>query len=80
MRTLFYLCAALIGLAACSDGHMKGDDPNRNKEGPGEGQPMDSSPSQRERLPETTPDKQRPYADDKSTEQTTTAPPDPEPK
>lgn len=80
MRTLFYLCAALVGLAACSGGSMKGDHPNKTDEGPKQGQPMDSSTSERQRLPETTPDKERPYADDKSTEQTTTAPPDPEPK
>ncbi len=76
MRKLFYIPAALIALVACKNGHMAGDDPTRNDEPPGQGRPMDSDPSTRQRLNETTPDKQRPYADDKGTEQTTTAPPD----
>jgi hypothetical protein len=37
---------------------------------------MDSSPAERKRLPETTPDQERPYAEDSATEQSTTAPPD----
>lgn len=81
MRKLLCISAAFVLLAACSDGgHVTGDDPTRNNEGPGEGRPMDSSLSVREPLPETTPDKERPYAQDSATEQTTTAPPDPEPK
>jgi hypothetical protein len=77
MRKFLCLSAAVIALAACSKGgHLAGDDPTRNNEAPGEGRPMDSSPSERARLPETTPDKERPYATDNATEQTTTAPPE----
>ena len=77
MRKFLCVSAALLALAACSKGGQPaGDDPTRNNEG----RPMDSNPSVRERLPETTPDKQRPYATDSATEQTTTAPPDPDPK
>lgn len=80
MRKLLYISAAFLALAACKDGHLAGDDPTRNDEAPGEGRPMDSNPTVREPLPETTPDKQRPYADDSATEQSTAAPPDPDPK
>jgi len=81
MRKFLCISAAFLALAACGKGgQINGDDPTRNNEGPGEGRPMDSSPSARERLPETTPDKERPYATDSATEQTTTAPPDPEPR
>ena len=78
MRKLLCLIAALGALAACSDdGHVSGDDPTRNNEGPGEGRPMDSSPSVRERSTDSRPDQERAYAQDDATEQTTTAPPDP---
>jgi len=81
MRKLLCITTALLALAACNkDGQITGDDPTRNNEGPGEGRPLDSNPSMRERLPETTPDKQRPYAEDSATEQTTAAPPDPAPE
>lgn len=76
MRKLFCISVALLALAACKGGHLTGDDPTKNNEGPAEGQPMDSSPSERKRLPETTPDKERPYADDSSPDQTPPAPPD----
>ncbi|MBM0106786.1 hypothetical protein JM946_18795 [Steroidobacter sp. S1-65] len=72
MRKMFVSIAAFGVLAACT-----GDDPNRNNEGPFEGKPMDSSPSVRDRSTEVPENKQRPYADDQSTEQTTAAPPDP---
>lgn len=79
MRKTLYLIAAFTALAACTDdGKLAGDDPTRNNEGPGEGRPLDSSPSMRERSAETTPDKQRAYATESGPEQTTTAPPDPE--
>ena len=81
MRNLLCISAAILAIAGCTkDGHLAGDDPTRNDEAPGEGRPMDSNPSMREPLQETTPDKQRPYATDSATEQTTTAPPDPDPK
>jgi len=76
MRKFLCISAAILAVAACSKGgQVTGDDPTRNNEGPGEGRPMDSSPSERKRLPETTPDKERPYADDSAPDQTTTAPP-----
>ena len=78
MRKFLCLCAAFIAVAACSnDGQLTGDDPTRNNEGPGEGRPMDSSPSVRERSNDPRPDQERAYATDDATEQTTTAPPDP---
>ena len=81
MRKFLCISAAFLALAACGKGgHPAGDDPTRNNEEPGEGRPMDSNPSARDPLPETTPDKERPYATDSATEQTTTAPPDPDPK
>lgn len=80
MRKFLCISAAFLVLAACSDGHMAGDDPTRNNEDPGQGPPMDSNPSMREPSQGATPDKERPYATDSATEQTTTAPPDPEPK
>lgn len=80
MRKLLCISAAVLALAACKDGRLAGDDPTRNNEEPGEGRPMDSNPTVREPLPQTTPDKERPYATDSATEQTTTAPPDPESK
>lgn len=75
-----FLCltAAFLAVAGCKDGHLAGDDPTRNDEGVGEGRPMDSNPSVRERSTETLPEKQRVYADDDATEQSTAAPPDPE--
>lgn len=80
MRKFLCMSAAVLAVAACSDGHLAGDDPTRNNEDPGEGPPLDSNPSMRDRAPQTTPDKERPYATDSATEQTTTAPPDPDPK
>jgi hypothetical protein len=77
MRKYLYLIAALAAVAGCTgDGKLAGDDPTRNNEGPGEGRAMDSSPSARERSSEPQPDKERAYATDSATEQTTTAPPD----
>lgn len=73
MRNLFCLIAALGTLAACT-----GDDPSRNDEGPWEGRPMDSSPSVRDRSTEVPESKQGAYATDDATEQTTSAPPDPD--
>lgn len=73
MRRMFVSIAALTVLAACT-----GDDPNRNNEGPWEGKPMDSSPAVRDRSTEVPESKQRVYADDQSSEQTTAAPPDPD--
>lgn len=79
MRKLLFLSAAFVVLAACgNDGHLSGDDPTRNDEGPWEGRPMDSDPSVRQRSAEVPESKQRAYADDDATEQTTAAPPDPE--
>ena len=74
-----FLCltAAFLAVAGCKDGHLAGDDPTRNDEGVGEGRPMDSNPSVRERSTEK-PEKQRVYAEDDATEQSTAAPPDPE--
>jgi hypothetical protein len=81
MRKFLSVAVALLAVAACTkDGHLAGDDPTRNDEAPGEGPPMTSNPSASRPTNEVTPDKQRPYADDNATEQTTTAPPDPEPK
>ena len=77
MRNVILLLSAGLALGACTDdGRLSGDDPNRNNEGPGEGRPMDSNPSARQPTNEVTLDKQRPYADDNATEQTTAAPPD----
>ncbi|HEY0681372.1 MAG TPA: hypothetical protein VGD45_03485 [Steroidobacter sp.] len=78
MRKFLWLVAAFAALAGCNDGKIAGDDPTRNNEGPGEGRPMDSSPSVRERSQDPRPDQERAYAEDKSTEQTTAAPPDPD--
>lgn len=75
---LLCLTAAMLAIAGCKDGHLAGDDPTRNDEGVGEGRPMDSNQSVRERSPETPLEKQRVYADDEATEQSTAAPPDPE--
>jgi hypothetical protein len=79
MRKHIYLIAAVAAIAGCSgDGKIPGDDPTRNDEGPWEGRPLDSSPSARERSTDPRPDKERAYANDSASEQTTAAPPDPE--
>jgi hypothetical protein len=81
MRKLLCLLALSAALTACTDdGKLSGDDPTRNNEGPGEGRPMDSNPSMRERSDEVPLSKQRPYASEESTgpEQTTAAPPNPD--
>jgi hypothetical protein len=78
MRKFLFLSVTLLLLAACKDGHMTGDDPTRNDEGPWEGRPMDSNPSMRERSSEVPESKRRAYADDDATEQETAAPPDPQ--
>lgn len=81
MRKLLCLIVAFTAVAACSDdGHVSGDDRTQNNEAAREGRPVDSiplSPSVRERSNEPQPDKERAYATDNATEQTTTAPPDP---
>jgi hypothetical protein len=79
MHKLLCLLAACAAIAACTkDGQLAGDDPTRNDEGPGEGRPMDSNPSMRERDPTPRPDQERAYATEDATEQTTAAPPDPD--
>jgi hypothetical protein len=77
MRKFICLIAAVTAIAACTDGKLAGDDPTRNDESPGEGPPMESSPSVRERSADPRPDQERAYATDDATEQTTAAPPNP---
>ena len=78
MRKAICLIAAVIAFAACTDnGKLAGDDPTRNNESPGEGPPMESSPSVRERSGDPRPDQERAYATENATEQTTAAPPNP---
>ncbi len=79
MRKVLCISVAFLALAACNKGgHLTGDEPTKNNEGPAEGRPMDSSSSERKRLPETTPDKERPYADDSAPDQPPPGPPDSE--
>jgi hypothetical protein len=78
MRKFICLIAAMTAVAACTDnGKLAGDDPTRNNEPPGEGPPMQSSPSVRERSGDPRPDQERAYATEDATEETTAAPPNP---
>jgi hypothetical protein len=78
MRNSLLILSIVAALAACTnDGKLAGDDPTRNDEPPGEGRPMDSNSSARERSTDPRPDQERAYVTDSATEQTTTAPPDP---